>query len=72
MISFKKLLGKDEKFYDLLEASAEEARLSVELLTLKNLRPFACHISFALLKLEFELSNSPTRDAVLSFKMRKL
>jgi uncharacterized protein Yka (UPF0111/DUF47 family) len=32
MFSFKKLLGKEEKFYDLLEASAEEARLSTELL----------------------------------------
>ncbi|WP_438482127.1 DUF47 domain-containing protein [Oleiharenicola lentus] len=32
MISFKKLLGKDEKFYDLLEASAEEARMSTSLL----------------------------------------
>jgi uncharacterized protein len=32
MISFKKLLGKEEKFYDLLEASAEEARLSTQLL----------------------------------------
>ncbi|HEY8993855.1 MAG TPA: DUF47 family protein [Lacunisphaera sp.] len=32
MISFKKLLGKEEKFYDLLEASAEEARLSTGLL----------------------------------------
>src|SRR5437016_688827 len=32
MISFKKLLGKDEKFYDLLEASAEEAKMSAELL----------------------------------------
>ena len=32
MISFKKLLGKEEKFYDLLEASAEEARVSAELL----------------------------------------
>ena len=32
MISFKKLLGKDEKFYDLLEASAEEAKVSAELL----------------------------------------
>ena len=32
MISFKKLLGKDEKFYDLLEASAEEAKVSTELL----------------------------------------
>ena len=38
MISFKKLLGKEEKFYDLLEASAEEARVSTELLAkiLKN------------------------------------
>lgn len=32
MISFKKLLGKDEKFYDLLEASAEETRISTGLL----------------------------------------
>ncbi len=32
MISLKKLLGKDEKFYDLLEASAEEARSSTGLL----------------------------------------
>jgi uncharacterized protein len=32
MISFKKLLGKEEKFYDLLEASAEEARVSTQLL----------------------------------------
>jgi uncharacterized protein Yka (UPF0111/DUF47 family) len=32
MISFKKLLGKDEKFYDLLEASAEEAKMSADLL----------------------------------------
>jgi uncharacterized protein Yka (UPF0111/DUF47 family) len=32
MISFKKLLGKEEKFYDLLEASAEEARVSADLL----------------------------------------
>ena len=38
MISFKKLLGKDEKFYDLLEASAEETRISTSLLVkiLKN------------------------------------
>jgi uncharacterized protein Yka (UPF0111/DUF47 family) len=32
MISFKKLMGKEEKFYDLLEASAEEARVSTALL----------------------------------------
>ena len=32
MISFKKLLGKEEKFYDLLEASAEEAKVSTSLL----------------------------------------
>jgi len=32
MISFKKLLGKDEKFYDLLEASAEEAKVAADLL----------------------------------------
>ena len=32
MISFKKLMGREEKFYDLLEASAEEARVSTELL----------------------------------------
>lgn len=32
MFSFKKLLGKDDKFYDLLEASAEEAKASTGLL----------------------------------------
>ncbi len=31
MISLKKLFGKDDKFFDLLEAGAEEARTSVEL-----------------------------------------
>ena len=32
MISLKKLLGKEEKFYDLLEASADEAKLSAAVL----------------------------------------
>ena len=32
MISLKKLLGREEKFYDLLEASAEEAKVSTGLL----------------------------------------
>ncbi len=32
MISFQKLLGKEDKFFDLLEASAEEARNSVRAL----------------------------------------
>ena len=32
MISFKKLMGREDKFYDLLEASAEEARVSTDLL----------------------------------------
>ena len=31
MISLRKLLGKDDKFFDLLEAGAEEARASVDL-----------------------------------------
>ena len=31
MFSLKKLFGKDDKFFDLLEAGAEEARTSVEL-----------------------------------------
>ena len=31
MFSLKKLFGKDEKFFDLLEAGADEARTSVEL-----------------------------------------
>lgn len=31
MISLKKLLGKDDKFFDLLEAGAEEAKASVDL-----------------------------------------
>lgn len=33
MLSLKKLFGKDEKFYDLLEASAEEALASTKLLS---------------------------------------
>jgi len=32
MFSLKKLFGKDERFFDLLEAGAEEARTSVDLL----------------------------------------
>ena len=32
MFSLKKLLGKEDKFFDLLEASAEEARVSTALL----------------------------------------
>jgi uncharacterized protein Yka (UPF0111/DUF47 family) len=32
MFSLKKLFGKDDKFFDLLEAGAEEARTSVDLL----------------------------------------
>ena len=32
MFSLQRLLGKDERFFDLLEASAEEARSSVQLL----------------------------------------
>ena len=31
MISLKKLLGRDDKFFDLLEAGAEEAKVSVDL-----------------------------------------
>ena len=33
MFSLQKLLGKDDKFFALLEASAEEARHSVKVLT---------------------------------------
>lgn len=33
MISLQKIFGKDDKFFDLLEASAEEARHSVQVLT---------------------------------------
>ena len=33
MLSLKKLFGKDEKFYDLLEASAEQALASTQLLS---------------------------------------
>lgn len=33
MISLKKLLGKDDKFFELLEAGAEEAKASVDLFT---------------------------------------
>src|SRR5215204_114551 len=31
MLSLKKLFGKDDKFFDLLEAGAEEAKASVDL-----------------------------------------
>src|SRR5688572_10573513 len=31
MLSLKKLLGKDDKFFDLLEAGAEEAKTAVDL-----------------------------------------
>ena len=31
MLTLKKLLGKDDKFFDLLEAGAEEAKTSVDL-----------------------------------------
>lgn len=31
MLSLKKLLGKDDKFFDLLEAGAQEAKTSAEL-----------------------------------------
>lgn len=31
MISLKKLMGREEKFHDLLEASADEARVSTDL-----------------------------------------
>jgi uncharacterized protein len=33
MFSLKKLFGKEDKFYDLLEASAEEAKISIHLLS---------------------------------------
>ena len=33
MFSIKKLFGKDDKFYDLLEASAEESKVSISLLS---------------------------------------
>jgi uncharacterized protein Yka (UPF0111/DUF47 family) len=33
MFSLKKLFGKDDKFYDLLEASAEESKTSISLLS---------------------------------------
>ena len=39
MLSLKKLLGKDDKFFDLLEAGAEEAKASVDL--------FACYLKKA-------------------------
>src|SRR6266498_2908003 len=39
MLSLRKLLGKDDKFFDLLEAAAEEAKASVDLFasTLKKI-----------------------------------
>jgi hypothetical protein len=40
MLSLKKLLGKEDKFFDLLEAGAEEAKASVELFA-KTLQKFS-------------------------------
>ncbi|MDR0901746.1 MAG: DUF47 family protein [Opitutaceae bacterium] len=42
MISLKKLFGKDQKFYDLLEASAEESLTSTKLLASYLLRLRVC------------------------------
>src|ERR1700679_2612031 len=39
MFSLQKLLGKEDKFFDLLEASAEEARASVQALVKLNKNP---------------------------------
>jgi hypothetical protein len=33
MFSLQRLLGKEDKFFDLLEASAQESRMSVQALT---------------------------------------
>jgi len=41
MFSLQKLLGKDDRFFDLLEASAEEARHSVQTLTRTLAKPAA-------------------------------
>ena len=45
MLSLKKLLGKDDKFFDLLEAGAEEAKASVDLFstTLKKIAAGGAH-----------------------------
>ncbi len=52
MISLKRLLGRDEKFYDLLEASADEAQRSAKLLC-SLLRNFnASHTAGVLTDLE--------------------
>ncbi len=42
MLSLKKLLGKDDKFFDLLEAGAEEAKISVDLFS-SYLKKLAAH-----------------------------
>ena len=39
MFSLQKLLGKEDKFFDLLEASAEEARSSVQALVKLSKNP---------------------------------
>lgn len=43
MNALKKLMGQDEKFFDLLEASAREAQISVKLLTDLLRHPGASH-----------------------------
>ncbi|PTY01106.1 DUF47 family protein [Opitutus sp. ER46] len=47
MLSLKKLLGKDDKFFDLLEAGAEEAKASVDLFSayLKRIASNESHAS---------------------------
>ena len=51
MFSLKKLLGKDNKFFDLLEAGAEEARASVDL--------FASYLKKVMLSLLKDLCHGP-------------
>ena len=42
MLWLKKLFGKDDKFFDLLEAGAEEAKASVELFS-QYLKTYPAH-----------------------------
>ena len=46
MFSLQKLLGKEDKFFDLLEASAEEARASVQALVKLNKNPDQTHLLY--------------------------
>ena len=58
MLSLRTLLGKDDKFYDLLEAGAEEAKASVDL--------FASYQQVIFWKRTDDLLSNPKADRLLT------